>query len=48
MEEAMVKYYEHYKPKAVKDKEQRKQREKYVFAGVVFVILLLTFYLYKR
>jgi hypothetical protein len=48
MEEAMVNYYEHYKPKAVKDKEHRKQREKYVFAAVVVVILLLTVYLYKR
>jgi hypothetical protein len=48
MEEAMVKYYEHYKPKAVKDKEQRKRREKYVFSGVVAIILILTYYLYKK
>ena len=48
MEEAMVKYYEHYKPKAVKEKEQRKRREKYVFTGVVFIIVLLTAYLYKK
>ena len=48
MEEAMVNYYEHYKPKAVKDKEQRKRREKYVFAGVVLIILLLTIYLYRK
>jgi hypothetical protein len=48
MEEAMVKYYEHYKPKAVKDKEHRKQREKYVFAAMLGVILLLTVFLYKK
>jgi hypothetical protein len=48
MEEAMVSYYEHYKPKAVKDKEQRKKREKYVFAGIVGVIILLTLYLYRK
>ena len=48
MEEAMVKYYEHYKPKAVKEKEQRKRREKYVFSAVVIVIILLTVYLYKK
>ena len=48
MEEAMVKYYEHYKPKAVKDKEQRKRREKYVFAGIIVIIILLTTYLYKK
>jgi hypothetical protein len=33
MEDAMVKYYEHYKPKIVKDKEQKRRREKYVFLG---------------
>jgi len=48
MEEAMVNYYEHYKPKAVKDKEQRKRREKYVFAGIIVIIILLTTYLYKK
>ena len=48
MEEAMVKYYEHYKPKAVKDKEQRKRREKYIFAAFFVLILLLIVYLYKR
>ena len=48
MEESMVKYYEHYKPKAVKDKEQRKRREKYVFAGIISIIILLTFYLYRK
>jgi hypothetical protein len=48
MEEAMVKYYEHYKPKAIKDKEQRKQREKYIFAGFTGIILLLTVFLYRK
>ena len=48
MEEAMVKYYEHYKPKAIKEKEQRKRREKYVFVGIITIILLLSIYLYKK
>ena len=48
MEEAMVNYYEHYKPKAIKEKEQRKRREKYVFAGFVIMFLLITVYLYKK
>ena len=48
MEEAMVNYYEHYKPKAVKDKEQRKMREKYVFVGMTVVIIGLTVFLYKK
>ena len=48
MEDAMVAYYEHYKPKAVKAKEQRRRREKYVFAGLILVILFLTAYLYRN
>jgi hypothetical protein len=48
MEDAMVQYYEHYKPKAIKDKEHRRRREKYVFLGVVLLIALLTLYLYKK
>ena len=48
MEDAMVNYYEHYKPKAVKAKEQRKRREKYVFLGLIIVITFLTIYLYKK
>ena len=48
MEEAMVKYYEHYKPKAIKEKEQRQRREKYVFVGITGLIIALTIYLYKK
>jgi len=48
MEDAMVLYYEHYKPKAIKEKEQRKRREKYVFTGLILLIALLTMYLYKK
>jgi hypothetical protein len=48
MEDAMVHYYEHYKPKIIKEKEQRKRREKYVFMGLILTILLMTLYLYKK
>ena len=48
MEDAMVQYYEHYKPKEIKVKEERKRREKYVFMGLVILIVLLTLYLYKK
>jgi hypothetical protein len=48
MEDAMVQYYEHYKPKAIKEKEHRRRREKYVFLGVVLIIALITLYLYKK
>ena len=44
MEDAMVQYYEHYKPKEIKVKEERKRREKYVFMGLVILIVLLTLY----
>lgn len=37
LEEAMVQYYEHYKPKAVVDTEARSRREKIIF----FIILLI-------
>ena len=48
MEEAMVKYYEHYKPKEIIAKEQRKRREKYVFGRIIIVIALLAYFLYKK
>lgn len=48
MEETMVNYYEHYKPKEVKYKEQRKRREKYVFVGMVTIITFLSIYLYNK
>ena len=47
MEEAMINYYEHYKPKAVKDKEERKIREKYIFILIVITIIIASFFLYK-
>ena len=48
MEETMTEYYELYKPKAVKDAEQRKRREKYIFFGLIVLILLSAAYLYNK
>ena len=48
MDEAMIAYYEHYKPKEVKNEEKRKQREKYVFFGVIVLVIGVGGYLYKR
>jgi hypothetical protein len=48
MEDAMVKYYEHYKPKIVKDKEQKRRREKYVFLGIVAICIIISIYFYKK
>jgi hypothetical protein len=44
----MFTYYEHYKPKVVKDKEQRKRREKYIFVGIIAVFALLSVFLYIK
>jgi len=48
MEQAMSSYYESYKPREVKDLEQRKRREKYVFAGFVVLVIAAAAYLYRK
>jgi len=48
MDEAMIAYYEHYKPKEVKNEEQRRRREKYVFLGIVLLIIIAVIYLYNK
>ncbi len=48
IEEAMTAYYEHYKPKAVKSDEERRRREKCVFAGMLVLIIGLGVALYKK
>jgi len=48
MEESMAQYYEHYKPKAVKDTEQRKQREKLIFLFILVFLLIITCILYNK
>jgi hypothetical protein len=48
MDEAIFKYYELYKPKAVKEEEERKRREKYAFAIIASVIMILGIGLYLK
>lgn len=48
LEQAMTAYYENYKPKEVKDLEQRKKREKIIFSIVLTVFLLVGLYLYTK
>ena len=48
MEETMTEYYEHYKPKAVKDAEERKRREKIIFIVGIIAILILSACLYNK
>ena len=48
LEEALSSYYEHYKPKEIKDNQERKRREKIAFAVFVAVILAAAIYLYRK
>jgi hypothetical protein len=41
MDEAIIQYYELYKPKAVKEEEQRKRREKIAFGIIIGIVLVL-------
>jgi hypothetical protein len=47
-EEAMQQYYEHYRPKKVKDTEQLARREKMIFLGLMLFIIALLILLYNK
>ena len=46
--DAMNKYYENYKLKEVKKKEERENKHKYVFGSTVFVLISLIIFLYFK
>jgi len=48
MDEAMVAYYELYRPKEVKDEVQRRRREKIAFIGFVGITGVAAAYLYNK
>jgi hypothetical protein len=48
MDESIIQYYELYKPKAVKEEEARKRREKIAFAIITSVVILLGLGLYIK
>ena len=48
MEESMAQYYEEYKPKVVKDAEQRKQREKLISLLILLFLLIIGGILYNK
>jgi fumarate reductase subunit C len=48
LSESMRDYYEHYKPKAVKDDVERNRREKIIFSLCIIFILIMTFILYNK
>jgi len=47
MDEAMSSYYELYKPKKVKNDEERKRREKIIFFSITCVLIIISTYLYN-
>tara|TARA_R110001592_G_scaffold154118_4_gene383026 strand:- start:428 stop:859 length:432 start_codon:yes stop_codon:yes gene_type:complete len=47
-EESMAQYYEEYKPKVVKDAQQRKQREKLIFLFLVCFLIIIGGILYNK
>tara|TARA_B100000945_G_C20242854_1_gene530834 strand:+ start:416 stop:847 length:432 start_codon:yes stop_codon:yes gene_type:complete len=47
-EESMAKYYDEYKPKVVKDAQQRKQREKLIFLLILGFLIIIGGILYNK
>lgn len=48
LEETMTAYYEHYKPKEVKNMEERRRREKLVIVGSIVLVAGVAGYLYTK
>lgn len=48
LEETMTAYYEHYKPKEVKNMEERRRREKLVIVGSIILVAGVAGYLYTK
>lgn len=48
LEETMTIYYEHYKPKEVKNMEERRRREKLVLVGSIILVAGIAGYLYTK
>ena len=47
-EESMAQYYDEYKPKVVKDAQQRKQREKLIFLLILGFLIIIGGILYNK
>jgi|TARA_B110000114_G_scaffold175507_1_gene205134 hypothetical protein len=48
IDKSMADYYEHYKPKAIKDKETQRHREKFVFMFIVIILFIIGAILYNK
>lgn len=48
LDEAMEQYYNNYKPKQNKNIEEKKQREKLIFMGIIFLLIVISIYFYNK
>jgi hypothetical protein len=48
LEQALSAYYENYKPKEIKDKAERKYREKIAFSIIIIILLILSLIFYNK
>lgn len=48
LDEAMEKYYDNYKPKQNKNIEEKKRREKFIFIGIIFLLIIISIYFYNK
>ena len=46
--EAMVAFYEDYKPKNLKIKEERKNKHKYIFSSIMMILIVSIIFLYMN
>lgn len=48
MDKALEIYYDHYKPRVVKDEKERLKREKIIFLAVIIIFFLIAILLYNK
>ena len=48
LEESLTKYYQHYKPKEEQIYDNIKQKQKYLYFGIVLGLITTSLYLYKK
>ena len=48
LDEAMEQYYNNYKPKQNKNIEEKKHREKLIFIGIMFLLIIINIFFYNK
>ena len=48
LEEALSAYYDNYKPKEVKDTQERRRREKIAFSIFIILVIIIATYVYNK